>query len=106
MTLPELTKVVQILTGEVSDMFIQKSEWGNTVWKPEHLRKDGQPSGNRGNDGYFVHKDNPSLWSYVFYDAEREAHAQPVRERIKNLLSQVKTAERELVSLYREGLLG
>lgn len=103
MTGPKLTRVVRIRSGEVIDAAIEADEWLSRIWRPEHLKKDGGFPLNRYADGGIARKGSICLQDWAIYQAEREAQAQPIRDHIVDLHTQIEQAERELLSIYKEG---
>ena len=97
-------KVVRIGDGETFEAALDLTRRSGDVWRPENLRKDGQPPMNRGSDGQILGTQSwqKTLGHYALYDEAREAKASVLRQEIDIHRQWIAEDEAKLLALYRE----
>ncbi len=100
----ELTKVVRIASGEVSEVALEESTSpgrGDLVWPVGYLNKDGGLPRNRKTYGQMVGwADRPSLADYAEYNEDREALAKPIRDEFSAMMRRETELRKRLEEIY------
>lgn len=95
--------VVRIKTGErITPAYIERRNYAIRWYLAASLKKDGTPKqiGREPGGWGIIISERFSI--YAYYDAAREAKADPIRNIISALRTQLDLAERELSALYEE----